>query len=87
MLTHQPGVHLFIQRNDTNGFVFEMDFTIDSWFSPGISYLVFGNANPFVVVLLIRRVGYPVFFIFYVQRSEVKDFKIQILMVKNNINH
>lgn len=59
MLAHEPRIYLVIQRNDADGFVFEMDFAVDAGFSGWIDHLVFGYLDPGIVVFLVTGKSDP----------------------------
>src|SRR5262245_4920958 len=59
ILTDQVDITLFIQRNDSRGFVLEVNDTIDAGRAIGPDHLVFTHVDPWVVVNTAAADGLP----------------------------
>jgi hypothetical protein len=49
----------FIQGKDSDGDIFEMDLTVDTWLALGVEHVVFGYPDPGVIIDLFFAPDYP----------------------------
>jgi hypothetical protein len=59
MLSHEPGVEILVEGQDTDGSILVMHLSIDPLFSARIDDLIFYDPDPAVVVFLCRGKSGP----------------------------